>query len=266
MGHSVERAVDGAGDAMRRAGNSKVVERGAKAGHAASGLVHLMLGWLALQLAMNKGGSEVDQGGALTNLASTALGKGLVGACVAAFVLLALWQFTETVVQREWGPRLKALAKGVTYAALAWTAIQVLTSGAKSGDNQASDFTAKLMSAPAGTWLVGAVGLGILGVGGYHVYKGAAKKFKDDLVKDPGDTAVAMGMFGYIAKGVALISVGALFLRGAAEHKPKDTQGLDGALRALLGLPLGQALLGVIALGLAAYGIYSFFRARHAKV
>ncbi len=122
------------------------------------------------------------------------------------------------------------------------------------------------MKQPAGQWLVAAVGLAVIGVGVYHVVKGWKKKFLRDLETHPGEWIVKAGRVGYIAKGIALAIVGGLFVLAAVRHKPSEARGLDGALRNLLGAPGGPVLLALVALGLIAFGVYCFGRARHADV
>ena len=122
------------------------------------------------------------------------------------------------------------------------------------------------MDAPAGQLLVGLVGVGILGIAGYHVYKGWREKFLEDLQEHPGRWVVIVAKVGYILKGVALAAVGVLFITAAIQHRAGKATGLDGALRSLRDLPAGTVILLVIALGLLAYGVYSFARARYARV
>ncbi len=122
------------------------------------------------------------------------------------------------------------------------------------------------MAAPGGRLAVGAVGLAVLGVGGYHVVKGWPRRFLRDLSEHPGTWAVWSGRLGYLAKGVSLAIVGALFLVAAWTASSSTASGLDGALRTLRDEPLGQWLLTVVALGIGAYGLYSFARARYARV
>ncbi len=114
--------------------------------------------------------------------------------------------------------------------------------------------------------LVAVVGVVVVGVGGYHVVKGWRRRFLDDLTGHPGQVAEAAGRVGYIAKGVALAVVGVLFIFAALRNTAKGATGLDGALRTLLDLPYGKVIVILVSLGFAAYGIYSFARARYAKV
>jgi hypothetical protein len=103
-------------------------------------------------------------------------------------------------------------------------------------------------------------------VGVYHVVKGWTKRFLRDLEDHPGTWATRAGQIGYIAKGVALVLVGLLFVVAGLRKQPAEATGLDGALRTLRDQPFGTGLLVIVSLGLAAYGLYSFARARHAKV
>lgn len=166
----------------------------------------------------------------------------------------------------EAADRAKAAAKGVMYAFFAWTTFRVVQGAGSSAEQQTEDFTADLMGSPGGRILVGVVGLAVLGVAGYHVYKGWTKKFLEDLREHPGDWAVHAGRIGYVAKGVALLVVGFFFLVAAWQADPDKAQGLDGALKTLKDQSFGPVLLTLVALGIAAYGVYSFARARYARL
>ena len=119
---------------------------------------------------------------------------------------------------------------------------------------------------PGGRALVGLVGLGVVAIGAYHVYKGWAKNFLQDLQEHPGDWAVHAGRVGYIAKGLALAVVGGLFVVAALREQPSRATGLDGALRTLREAPLGTGLLTAVAAGLVCFGVYCFARSRYARV
>jgi hypothetical protein len=259
--------------AASEASDHPAVEGLARVGYATSGLLHLLIGWITLQVAFGGGGRNADQSGALASLAGNGLGKVLLWISVVGFLGLALWQLADAIVGHPgddadaWGGRAKAGGKAVVYLALAWSAFGFARG--RSGSNSRShtiDFTASLMQRPGGRILVAVVGLAVIAVGGYHVYKGAKKKFLQDLESNPGTWATRAGQVGYIAKGVALAIVGILFVAAALHKKAKEASGLDGALKSLRDQPFGTTLLVVMALGFAAFGLYSFARARHAKV
>lgn len=252
--------------AASRAGNSAVLENGARLGFAASGLLHLLIGWVTLQLALgSSGGKQADQQGALQTLAGSPVGSVLLWLTVVGFALLAVWQLTEAVVRTGLGDRAKALGKAVVYGVLAWTAYNVVQGGS-GGSTSGGSTTAGLLGSTGGRVLVGAAGLVVIGVALYHVWKGWTSAFLRDLRGHPGPWAVRAGRIGYVAKGVALALVGGFLVASAARASGAEPQGLDGALRSLADLPFGTALLILAAIGFAAYGVYSFARARYARV
>jgi hypothetical protein len=265
MSAHVDRASTAAKGAASKAGDHPVIEWGARLGYAASGVLHLVLAWLTVQIAIGSGG-QASQSGALATVAKQPFGMFLLWVLAVGFVLLALWQVTEVVTAREAFDKAKAAGKAVMYAALAYTGFVFALGGRTSSNKQTKDFTHTLMDAPAGRFLVGALGVAIIGVALYHVYKGWKKKFLDDLQEHPGHWAVVAARIGYIGKGIALVAVGVLFVAAAIQQHIGKTTGLDGGLKSLRDLPAGPVILIGIALGLAAYGVYSFARARYARV
>lgn len=247
------------------------MERLARGGYVATGLIHVAIGWIAARLALGGGGGSADQSGALEALRSAPGGSLLLWVCVLGFGALALWHLLEAVVGAdELTDRAKAATQGVVYAVLGFTALTFARGGSTDGEETTGDLTTTLMGMPFGRVLVGLVGVVVLVVGGYHVYKGLSEKFLEDLRTTGGGsigTGVRWsGIVGYAAKGVALAVVGVLFVLAAWQADPDEAGGLDAALKALAGQPFGAALLGVVALGLVLYGVYSFARARYARM
>ena len=266
MSGNVDRATTTAKGAVAQAGDNPVVEWGSRLGYAASGVLHLVLAWLAVEVALGSADKQASQSGALSTLAQNPLGAVLLWVLSVGFALLAIWQVTEVVNGRETFDKLKAAGKAVMYAALAWTSFTFARGGHTSSNKQTKDFTRTLMEAPAGRILVGLVGVAILGIAGYHAYKGWKKKFLEDLQEHPGTWAEVSARIGYIGKSIALAAVGALFIVAAVQQQVGKATGLDGALKSLRDLPAGTVVLIGVALGLAAYGVYSFARARYARV
>jgi hypothetical protein len=257
--------------AASRANDHPALAAAARAGFVTSGVLHLLIGWITLQVAFGGGGGRnADQSGALSSLAGNGLGKALLWVAVVGFLGLAVWQLTEAVVggpgSSEASDRAKAAGKAVVYAFLAWTSFSFARGKGKDSGNQTVDFTSKLMDKPGGRILVVLIGLGIIGVAAYHVHKGWTRKFLQDLRDHPGTWATRAGQVGYIGKGIALAVVGFLFAAAGLHKKASEASGLDGALKSLRDESFGPVLLVVIAIGFAAYGLYSFARAKHAKV
>lgn len=242
-----------------------VVTAGARAGYAVNGLLQVLIAWLGLQVAFGGTGAKADPSGALALVASTSVGFVLLVAIVVAFGLLAVWQLGECVRGPELGDRVKAGAKALVYLALAWTAFSFLTGSGKSGQAQANGATTTLMSLPFGPALVVVAGIVVMGVGVYHIYKGWTERFRRDLTSTPSRFILTAGKVGYIARGLALIAVGLGIVTAGLTHRPSSSRGLDGALHDMVGLPWGQVVVTFVAAGFAAFGLYSFSRARRAR-
>lgn len=267
-------------DTARRAGNSDALEHLARVGLIAYGVVHLLVAWLALQLAWGVGGESADQSGAMTTLAESPLGKPLLWVVAIGMIALAVWQAAEVLRWRQgWSASGKtrtkaikksgkAIVKAVIYAALAVLAIRFATGGGQSSSQQQQQTTAGVFDWPAGEWLVGAAGLALIGSGAYHVYKGVTKSFLKEIdTSDAAPSAVRLvtrlGQVGFPGKGIALAGVGGLVVWAAVTFDPSKAKGLDGALHGVLQLPFGRILLTIVALGIAAFGAFCFVRARY---
>lgn len=262
--------VDEGARAARQATNHRWFERVARLGFAGSGLIHLLIGWIAARVALG-GGGEADQGGALAAVREAPAGGVLLWVCVLGFATLAIFQLVEGILG---GPdltdRLKAVGKGILYAALGVTTFTYARGGSSDSGESTTDLTATLLQAPLGRWLVAAVGVGVAAVGAYHVFKGLTHRFLEDLRSsgggDLGRAIVVTGTLGYAAKGVALVVLGGLFGVAAWQADADEAAGLDAALKALAEQPFGTVLLLAVALGLILFGVYSVLRARYARM
>lgn len=249
--------------AATRANDHPLLEKGARLGYTASALLHLLIAWVILQLAWDlPGNGQADEQGALRTLAGGEIGSVLLWLTVVGFALLAAWQVSEALVRGDVGDRLKAAGKAVVYLALGWTALTVVEGGAAS---DSESVTAPLLGTAWGRLLIGALGLTVVGVGVYHVVKGWTSRFLSDLTEHPGTWAVRAGRIGYVAKGIALMLVGGFLVAAAATTSSDHPRGLDDVLRTVAEMPAGPVLLTLAALGFAAYGAYSFARARYGR-
>jgi hypothetical protein len=273
-------SVRSSGGVARQAGNSDALEHLARIGLIAYGLVHLLIAWLALQLAWGGGGQQADQSGALATLAQQPLGKPLLWVLALGLLALAVWQAAEVLRWRSgWSAsgkaRTKALrksgravVKAVIYLALAVLAIRFATGSGQNSSSSQQQTAAGVFGWPAGRWLVAITGLVLVGVGAYHVYKGVTKRFLKEIdLSDcpPAATRLVtrLGQVGFPGKGIALALVGGLLVWSAVTFDPAKASGLDGALHTVLQAPAGPFLLTLVALGIAAFGAFCFVRARY---
>lgn len=261
-----------------RAANSKPLEYLARAGFVCYGVIHLLFAWVAFQLAFGNSSQEGDQTGAMQKLAAQPFGKTLLILVVIGMVALALWQGLEAAIgesrERTWTAKAERVINGiraVVYLWLAWTGYKVVQGAASSQSQSSNKATSHLMNSTGGRWLIALMGLVVIGIGiGLMVY-GLKKKFEKRLNTGQMSfrvrkTVRRLGMAGYTAKGIAYGIVGLLLVVAAVTYDAKKATGLDGALKTLAGQPYGPWLLSLVAIGIAAFGIYCFFQARYRKV
>ncbi|MDK3257942.1 DUF1206 domain-containing protein [Blastococcus capsensis] len=267
--------------AAARAGDSDALEHLARVGLIAYGLVHVLVAWLALQVAWGVSSAPADQSGALATLAQQPLGEPLLWVLAVGLIALALWQAAEILRWRHgltasgkarttaWERTGKAVAKTVIYLTLAVLAFRFATGGGQTGSTSTpQQATAGVFGWPGGRWLVGAAGLVVVGIGVYHVYKGVSKRFLEEIDLSDCPSRVTrlvtrLGQVGFPGKGAAFVLIGGLLVWAAVTFDAAKAAGLDGALHRLGSVPAGQVLLTLIAVGIAAFGIYCFVRARY---
>ncbi len=260
-----------AADVAEEAANSQAFAAVARAGYAVSGLLHLLIGVIAIQLAVGRGG-EADVSGAVTELANKPAGPLLLWACFGACAALALWQLGNAILgyriasDNKLTKRLSALGQALVFAALAATIISFVVGQGQNSRESSSDFTVTLMKAPFGVFLLIAIGAGVAITGVVFAVRGFRRKFTKDLSLSPNPGVhkfqLWVGMVGYIAKGIALFLVGLLVVIAAVRAQPEQSTGLDGSLKALKEQPYGLYLLAAVALGLIAYGLFLMVKAR----
>jgi hypothetical protein len=258
----------------RRADNSDWLDRAVRIGLVAYGVVHLMIAWLALQLAFGDSSGSASSQGAMHQLAREPFGEVLIWLIAIGMFLLVVWRLIEAAGghreedgSKRLRKRLTSLGKAVIYGSIGVSALRVALHAGSSSKGQDST-TAKLMDLPAGRWIVGLVGVAIIGYGLNLARRAWTEKFREHLTAegasgDAGRAYIWFGKAGYMAKGVAFLVVGGLFVYAAYTHEAKKSGGLDQALHKVLQQPFGQMLLVVLALGIACYGLFCFARAKH---
>jgi len=266
----------------RRAINDPKMTLLARFGYATKGLVYVVVGWLALLAAFGTGGATTDRKGVITAIFQEPFGKVLVAVVIFGLACYALWSFAQAAFDTEGdGSKPKGIAKGVfhaavgvSYAALAFAALQLVLgkgSTGKSSDQNTQDWTAEFLKQPFGKWLVIIGGLVVLGVAGAQFYRAYSKKFEKhlDLSQMNANTkkfATGFGRFGLVARGLVFGIIGIFLIVAAMQQDASKAKGLGGALQEISQQPYGQVLLGFVGLGLLAYGVFSFFEARYRRI
>lgn len=260
---------------VKEATNSRYLELAARTGYAVNGVLHLAYATICWQILAGPS-AQTGQDGPISRLAGTAVGAGLLWIGAGSCVALSLWQLAKAALEKR-GTDLKTqlhhrgvcLARACAYAALAFTLAHFVLSGPATG-GRTNDITAAMMRSALGSIMLIAVGVGILVVAAYCIYKGMKRKFLADL-KTTGEHHVgpiirALGIAGYAARGIALGAVGVLVIVAAGRPHAATNPGLDAALQALSHQPFGQWVVGGVGMGLFCYGIYSFTRTKFAKM
>ncbi|MCW2965573.1 MAG: hypothetical protein JWO17_2825 [Actinomycetia bacterium] len=256
---------------------SSAFELLSRAGFVARGLVYGIIGILALKLAFGHGGKLTNQQGALKTVAHQPFGKVLLILVAIGLGGYSLWRFVRAAIGH--GPegsdtgfeRVAALGSGIAYGAMCFLAVEILLSGRSSTSGSPKRATAGIFGWPAGTWIVGAAGVVTIGIALYQGYRGITKDFlkdsKAEEMKPEVKTWISrVGMIGHLARMVVFGLIGIFLLKAAIDYSPKQAVGLDGALAKLTHYSYGPFLLGVVAVGLIAFAIYSLSDARYRKI
>lgn len=267
-------STDSAKSTARAAQDSTVFRTLARVGYVVLGILHILIGFLAISITTG-GGGNADQGGALQQIQKSPAGVVLLWVIVLGLVALAVWQIAEALIERnpdskkKWGHRIKFVGTAVAYLAIAGTALVYALGGQSQSSESSQSFSAQLLAAPAGVALLVLVGLIVAAVGIAFVVRGVTQAFTKQLQLPAGAVRkgiIGLGVAGYIAKGIAVFATGVLFVVAALTHDPEKAGGLDAGLRTLAGLPFGAFILWTVGAGLALYGAYCFARARYAKM
>jgi hypothetical protein len=258
--------------------NSAAFEWLSRAGFVARAAIYAIIGVLAFKLAIGSGGKLTNQHGALTTVANQPFGSLLLTLLAIGLGGYALWRFFRAALGR--GPegsdsgfeRLAALASGLAYGALCVLAVEILVgSGSSSSSTNPSSSAAGVLGWPGGPWIVGAAGLVMVGVALYQAYKGIMQKFLDDSKTEEMSPGVRkwiarFGTVGHLARAVVFGLIGVFLVKAAMDYDPNTAVGLDGALAKLVNQPYGSLLLGIVAVGLIAFALYSLSDARYRKI
>lgn len=251
----------------------KVFDLIARIGLVCYAVVHLLVAWLAAHVALGDN-TKADKAGALHIVASGG-GVWLLWLVTVGLAVLALWQLAEAINGHKHAkPRRRVIRRVISgievvlYGLVAYSAGKIATAGADEGQ---SSVIADVLGEPYGAPLVIAIGIVVLGVSAFLAYRGIRKNFLRELdfsntTRTVRLSTVRLGQIGWCAVACAYATVGVMFIVAAVRFEPTKASGLDAALKTLAVQPYGQPLLLVLALGIAAFGVFALFDARFRRL
>jgi hypothetical protein len=243
------------------------------------GVIYIVIGLLALQLALGAGGQTTSPTGAIAWLGHQSYGQWVLVLVVVGLAGYALWGFVRAILDplghgndaKGLIDRAGFLFSGISYALLAIGAAQTLMNQPGKALGSVTGVPASLMAGPWGKWLVIGFGVFWLVAGIGQLISAYSKHFLRDLRMSTMSaqeikTATWLGQAGYTARGIVFGLIGLIVLQTALAGGSQHAQGFDGALAALQHAPYGQALLGAVALGLLLFGIFSAMCAKWVRI
>ena len=258
------------------------IERLARFGYAAKGVVYGLLGILAIQAAFSLGGKTTGSQGALRAIAQQPFGQILLVIVGMGLVGYVIWRLIQALIDPEhsksngwddWCRRLGYGISSVAYASLAFSAFQIAlgSSNGSRSDSSTESMTAMIMRQPFGIWLVGTAGALLIGLGCYYCYRAFRVKFRsklliDDLSLGAKALLIQICRFGIAARGVVFWIMGGFLIRAALTADPDKAKSTGGVLTVIEQSPYGTWALGAMALGLVAYGVYMGTMARYRRI
>lgn len=278
VGEKIEEAVKVAEETVRH----PVVKKFSRFGFYAKGFLFIIIGILALMVALGeKGGELADPAGALETVAEIPYGRILLIVFIVGAVAHGFWNVLRGAADVDnaggnWqgiGKRVIAVGVGIFYFGLALTALDILVidrEAERSGALQRMMATI-LLSLPLGAVLMALIGLGTIGAGVSEFYSGLTGKYQENfkmraLGEDRTRVVTLLGVLSFSARALILVMMGCFFIAAAFYYNPNEAAGLDRALAIIAQQSYGRILLFATSAGLLCHGVLSLYEARFRRV
>jgi Domain of Unknown Function (DUF1206) len=255
------------------------VEKIARIGLVAQGVSFALVAVLAIQLALGEGGKATDRQGALRTLAQHGIGRAILIALAFGFGCYAIWRLFEAAFGHKlesykdegiW-KRVSALGKAVLYGALCAAAVSILIGEDTGSGNEEKEATEGILGWPAGKWIVYGIALALAVAAVWNFWRGISGRYEKQLKtgemsEQVHQAATTVAVVGLLSRAVVFGLISWFFFKAASEYNASQARGLDGALRKLATEDYGKWLLGLVAAGLLAYGVFCLVQARYREV
>ena len=254
----------------------KTVDAFVRLGYLAKALVYILVGVLALKVALGtRGGRITDPGGALYVVLGQPFGQTVLIVLAAGLLTYASWQILRAVFGRAhharegWLGRSLTVVRALVYVAIGVKAMK-LGFGLRAGDSGPEPLVREALQWPLGEWLIVIAGLGVGWYGLVEIKDAITGHLEPDLDaatlrQRAGDWALQVARAGIGSRGVLMVLLAVGLVRAALAHRPSEAAGLDRSLMILNTMPQGTLLLGLAAAGVFGYGIYQMLHARYAQ-
>jgi hypothetical protein len=253
----------------------KLLRLYARLGLAAHGVVYCLMSILTLFTAFGLSNNKTEKSEAFRFIHEQPFGKVIIfiiGICMLGYVLLRFFQaFRDT---RKKGKKLKGIALRIGYAfiAIGYLSLSIfcfkMVFDRSDEGNSHREYAKTLLYFPAGAWMVGGVAVGFAAAAVYQVVRGVGKKFMKTVAlyhSEYKDTFSRIGTIGYVARGIVFSIIAYLFMRAAIQANSNEAGGTNDAF-SFLQKNFGNLLMALMALGLMAFGVFMFVRAKHEKM
>lgn len=267
----------------RRAGRLDLrtgLEWASRLGYAARGAVYVGLGGLALLAAADLSPRASGAKAMLSDWADWGPGLVLIAVIATGLAGFSAWRALQAVFDADrhgtspkaWAVRLGQAVSGFVYGSLAFSAFELLDEledvGEADEEQTAESAASAILAMPHGDLLLMSAGLALVAVGVGGVLQGLLQDFSKRLDCDARlcRRLVPLGRIGYVARGLATIPAGVFLVLAGLNARAADARSWGGALQAIERQPFGSWVLGGVALGLVAFGLFGFVEARYRRI
>ncbi len=258
--------------------------RFARFGMFAKGVVYIILGVLTAMAAFNVGGEQATgKSGALSFIYYQPFGKFLLAIVAIGLVGYVVWRWIQAFKDPESKAsddgkkrgikRIGFFISGLVYTFVAFEAGRMVftngSSGGSGGNSQKQSLVAQILEMPAGQWIIGLIAIIFFGKAIFQFYQAISGKFakkvkgSSELNQHVKTVLHKVGMIGYIARGVVVAVIAFFFLQAALQYNAEKVEGTKGAFQFISSMAAGPWLLGIVAIGLACYGVFMLVKARY---